>query len=177
MFLFHKETIFAKFLWGNVLFGGKLQLGAKKSNFEMLESALNIKSVSMPLNLQNISYFHKKIRYSLNLAYLSHCCTISTEGGGYHPSIDFCCKASDSCDFMIFVLKDRYESCLSIDTKTAPVALFWRHNDVFMTPESWKTRFYGFWIKIGKISDIRQKSKKYAILMRILANLERKWLL
>ena len=41
--------ISAKFLWGNVLLGGKLQIGAKNSNFETFESALYMKSVSMPL--------------------------------------------------------------------------------------------------------------------------------
>ena len=41
--------ISAKFLWGNVLFGGKLQIGAKNSNFEIFESALYMKSLSMPL--------------------------------------------------------------------------------------------------------------------------------
>ena len=43
--------ISAKFLWGNVLLGGKLQIGAKNSNFEIFESALYMKSVSMPLTL------------------------------------------------------------------------------------------------------------------------------
>ena len=42
--------ISAKFLWGNVLLGGKLKIGAKNSNFEIFESALYMKSVSMPLN-------------------------------------------------------------------------------------------------------------------------------
>ena len=42
--------ISAKFLCGNVLLGGKLQIGAKNSNFESFESALYMKSVSMPLN-------------------------------------------------------------------------------------------------------------------------------
>ena len=41
--------ISAKFLWGNALLGGKLQIGAKNSNFEIFESALYMKSVSMPL--------------------------------------------------------------------------------------------------------------------------------
>ena len=41
--------ISAKFLWGNDLLGGKLQIGAKNSNFEIFESALYMKSVSMPL--------------------------------------------------------------------------------------------------------------------------------
>ena len=41
----------AKFPWGNVLFGGKLQIGAKNSNFEIFESSLYMKSVSMPLKL------------------------------------------------------------------------------------------------------------------------------
>ena len=45
--------ISAKFLWGNVFFGGKLQIDAKNSNFEIFESALYLKSVSMPL--RNIS--------------------------------------------------------------------------------------------------------------------------
>ena len=43
--------ISAKFLWGNALLGGKLQIGAKNSNFEIFESALYMKSGSMPLNL------------------------------------------------------------------------------------------------------------------------------
>ena len=42
--------IFAKFLWGNVLFGGKLRKDAKNSNFEFFESALYMKPVSMPLS-------------------------------------------------------------------------------------------------------------------------------
>ena len=29
--------ISAKFLWGNVLLGGKLQIGAKNSNFEIFD--------------------------------------------------------------------------------------------------------------------------------------------
>ena len=44
--------ISAKFLWGNVLLGGKLQIDAKNSNFEIFESALDMKSVSMPLSEQ-----------------------------------------------------------------------------------------------------------------------------
>ena len=42
--------ISAKYLWGNALLGGKLQIGAKNSNFEIFESALYMKSVSMPLS-------------------------------------------------------------------------------------------------------------------------------
>ena len=53
--------ISAKFLWGNVLLGGKLQIGAKNSNFEIFESALYMKSVSMPLRpnktLKLLTYF------------------------------------------------------------------------------------------------------------------------
>ena len=41
--------ISAKFLWGYVFFEGKLQIDAKNSNFEIFESALYLKSVSMPL--------------------------------------------------------------------------------------------------------------------------------
>ena len=32
--------ISAKFLWGNVFFGGKLQIDANNSNFEIFESVL-----------------------------------------------------------------------------------------------------------------------------------------
>ena len=42
--------ISAKFLWGNVLIRGKLQLEAKKSNFRFFEGALYMKSVSLPLS-------------------------------------------------------------------------------------------------------------------------------
>ena len=38
-----------KFLWGNVLLGGKLQIDAKNSNSEIFESALYMESVSMSL--------------------------------------------------------------------------------------------------------------------------------
>ena len=46
--------ISAKFLWGNILSGGKQQVGlyAKNSNFEIFESALYTKSVSMPFKSQ-----------------------------------------------------------------------------------------------------------------------------
>ena len=43
--------ISAKFLWGNALLGGKLQIGAKNSNFDIFESALYMKSVSTPLKI------------------------------------------------------------------------------------------------------------------------------
>ena len=33
-----------------------------------------------------------------------------------------------------------------------------KHNDVLMTAESRKTGFYGFWMKIGKLSNFRQKN-------------------
>ena len=41
--------ISAKFLWGNIFIGGKLQVDATNSNFGIFESALYMKSVSMPL--------------------------------------------------------------------------------------------------------------------------------
>ena len=59
---------------------------------------------------------------------------------------------------MILVLEDRYEFALSIDTKKYQWPFFWRHNDVLMTPESRKTEFYGFWMKICKTSNFRKKS-------------------
>ena len=43
--------ISAKFLWGNVFFGEKLQLDPKISNFEFFESALYMKLVNIPLTL------------------------------------------------------------------------------------------------------------------------------
>ena len=43
--------ISAKFLWGNVLLRGKHKTDAKQLNFEISESALYMKSVSMPFNL------------------------------------------------------------------------------------------------------------------------------
>ena len=43
--------ISAKFLWGNIPLGGELQTDAKESKFEIFESTLYIKSVSMPLTL------------------------------------------------------------------------------------------------------------------------------
>ena len=46
--------IFAKFLWINVFFGGKLQIYAKNLNFKNFESALYMKSVSMPLTTEFI---------------------------------------------------------------------------------------------------------------------------
>ena len=42
--------ISAKFVWGNVLLYRKLQIYAKNSNFENFESALYMKSMSMPLS-------------------------------------------------------------------------------------------------------------------------------
>ena len=49
-FYFHKEMISAKSTWGNVLLDGKPQIYTKSSTFENFESALYMKSVSMPLN-------------------------------------------------------------------------------------------------------------------------------
>ena len=43
--------ISAKFLEGNVLLGGNLQIDAKNSNFDNFERALYMKSVSMSLNI------------------------------------------------------------------------------------------------------------------------------
>ena len=51
LLLFHTEMISAKFLLGNVLLGGELQIDKKNSNFEIVESVLYIKSGSMPVSL------------------------------------------------------------------------------------------------------------------------------
>ena len=48
-FSFHKEMISALFLWGNVLLRGELQIDANNSNFKNFESAMYMKSGSMPL--------------------------------------------------------------------------------------------------------------------------------
>ena len=53
--------ISAKFLWGNVLLGGKLHIGAKTSNFEIFESALYMKSVSMPLIIIITSFCNARL--------------------------------------------------------------------------------------------------------------------
>ena len=58
MALISQEMISAKFVWGNVLLGGKrgkLQIYAKNSNFDNFQSILYIKSVSMPLSLMLIN--------------------------------------------------------------------------------------------------------------------------
>ena len=47
--------ISAKSLWGIVLFGGKLQIDAKNSKFEIFEKALYMKSGSMPLMIRLIT--------------------------------------------------------------------------------------------------------------------------
>ena len=49
LLLFHPEMISAQFLWGNVFLREELQTDAKKSNFEIFESAIYLKSGSMPL--------------------------------------------------------------------------------------------------------------------------------
>ena len=56
---------------------------------------------------------------------------------GYHPSLDFRCKASDSYDF-----STRYESLLSLNTKNVPVSLH-------LTSSQWRfidDRFTKHWI-------------------------------
>ena len=56
--------ISAKFLWANVLLGGKQQIDAKIQIFQIFESALYVKSVSLPLSLANFLQkwlsFHKQ---------------------------------------------------------------------------------------------------------------------
>ena len=59
--------ISAKFLLGNVLLGGKLQIGAKNSNFEIFESALYMKSVSMPLTKKRIVFIAHRFSKHLKL--------------------------------------------------------------------------------------------------------------
>ena len=51
-------------LWGDILLGGKLQIHAQTSNCEFFESALYMKSVSMPLNW---SVFFPKHTYGTRL--------------------------------------------------------------------------------------------------------------
>ena len=52
---FHKEMISASFLWGNVLLKGELQIDTLNSNSDNFESALYMKSVSMPHRILYIS--------------------------------------------------------------------------------------------------------------------------
>ena len=47
----------AKSIWGTMLFGGKLQIDAKKSSFEIFESALYMKSGSMPITCKHTTRF------------------------------------------------------------------------------------------------------------------------
>ena len=66
--------IAANFLWGNVFLGRKLQMDEKNSNCKILESALYIKSVSMPLSLPlciqlNVQVFPNREKYSVQ----NHC--------------------------------------------------------------------------------------------------------
>ena len=61
---------------GKCIFGGKLQIDAKNSNFEIFESALYLKSVSMPLRgigqLQpRPQFFVKKVEIFISLAILT----------------------------------------------------------------------------------------------------------
>ena len=60
-----QEMIAAKFLWGNVLLGGKQQKDAKNSNFKIFESALYMKSVSMSLIIQENQFSHLLISQNL----------------------------------------------------------------------------------------------------------------
>ena len=48
--------IAAKSLWGIVFFEGNLQIDAKKSNIKIFESTPYIKSWSMPLRLERVSF-------------------------------------------------------------------------------------------------------------------------
>ena len=57
---FHKEMISAWFLWGNVLIRGELQIYTINSKFENFESALYMKSVSIPLN-KNMHVFFRRV--------------------------------------------------------------------------------------------------------------------
>ena len=63
-----------KFLWGNVFFGGKLQIDAKNS--EIFESTLYLKSVSMPLIILLIILNHNSVKmpmYILHAGCLAKC--------------------------------------------------------------------------------------------------------
>ena len=61
------KMISAKFLWANLLFGGKQQIDAKKSNFKFFESAIYMKSVSMPLSkIQLQIVLHQSIPTSVS---------------------------------------------------------------------------------------------------------------
>ena len=70
-----KELISAKFLWGNVLLEGKLQIYAKNSHFEILKSALYMKSVricdeSVVFQQEKLCTNHKKKNNTYSLFYI-----------------------------------------------------------------------------------------------------------
>ena len=53
------KMIWAWFIWENVLLRGALQIDAINSNFESFESALYMKSVSMPLSIGFVWYISR----------------------------------------------------------------------------------------------------------------------
>ena len=78
--------ISAKFLWGNVFFGGKLQIDAKNSNYEIFENALYMKSVSKNSNMSPFSQNYRLRLFSLtpienNLAYFEFKVTVDLHHG------------------------------------------------------------------------------------------------
>ena len=54
LLLFHPEMISAHFLWGNVFLREDLLTDVRKLNFKFFESALYLKSGSMPLSSQKV---------------------------------------------------------------------------------------------------------------------------
>ena len=75
---------------------------------------------------------------------------------------------------MIWVLQDRYESPISIETKNVPVTprltSQWRFNDIIVT----KTGFTDFRLKYADFRIFAKKSYQDAILMGCFANFKRK---
>ena len=69
--------ISAKFLWGNVLLRGKQQIGATNSNFEIFESALYMKSVSMPFT-RLVKHFLYPLRF---MSLISFCFFLNPRPG------------------------------------------------------------------------------------------------
>ena len=68
LLLFHPEMISAHLLWGNMFLREDLSTGVKKkSNFEIFESALYLKSRSMPLSFLKVVFLLHGVAALCNL--------------------------------------------------------------------------------------------------------------
>ena len=101
--------ISAKFLWGNVIFGRRLQIDAKNSNIEFFESALYMKSVSMPLSILIsvamfcfLQVFYRDYPPDPNYGYCPTCLTISLDAAE-SPSNTFLQITTETNDLTVSI--------------------------------------------------------------------------